>query len=138
MISPSIEQYPKIIIQYCNKCKWQNRAIWYLQEILQTFPDKINDISIQPINDQPGVFQIILLKSHDDQEIIYKRKFKSKELAEKYGDSNEESYHYDGFPDSKFVKLLIKDRLGLEVGKHIEKKLDYKLNDGCVDCKREE
>ncbi|EGW35746.1 uncharacterized protein SPAPADRAFT_132690 [Spathaspora passalidarum NRRL Y-27907] len=136
----SIERYPRIIIQYCNKCKWQNRAVWYLQEILQTFPEEIQDISLQPILDQPGVFQIVLVTSNSASEIIYKRKFKSKELQEKYADEGEEKYTYDGFPDSKFIKVLIKNKLGLQVGKHIDRGSDYKLNDGtaCVDCRKEE
>ena len=36
-INLNINKYPRIIIQYCHQCKWQNRAIWYLQEFLQTF-----------------------------------------------------------------------------------------------------
>ena len=35
-INLNINKYPRIIIQYCHQCKWQNRAIWYLQEFLQT------------------------------------------------------------------------------------------------------
>lgn len=137
-ITPLTHRYPKIIIQYCAKCKWQNRALWYLQEILQTFPDNIADISIQPILDFPGIFQIIVIKSNQekDEKIIYKRKFKQ----EKYSIENQGDYVYDGFPDSKFVKNLIKVELGLQVGKHIElNATDNKLNTGeeCKDCKIE-
>ena len=87
-INLNINKYPRIIIQYCHQCKWQNRAIWYLQEFLQTFASsstleiKIYDISIQPIFDFPGVFQIILQKESTNNKmetkIIYRRKFKMK------------------------------------------------------------
>ena len=141
-INLNINKYPRIIIQYCHQCKWQNRAIWYLQEFLQTFASsstleiKIYDISIQPIFDFPGVFQIILQKESTNNKmetkIIYRRKFK-----------NEEKYH-----DSKFLKKLIKMELGpeLSIGNHLEKYSDdNKLydgnnndkNDDCKDCKLE-
>ncbi|RCK56333.1 hypothetical protein Cantr_05940 [Candida viswanathii] len=135
-ITPSTARYPKVIIQYCAKCKWQNRAIWYLQELLQTFPDDIADISIQPILDFPGIFQIIVVKSAQEERIVYKRRFK----LDKYAAENEGDYVFDGFPDSKLVKNLMKAELGLEVGKHIERNAaDYLLNTGeeCKDCKVE-
>ncbi|EMG47031.1 hypothetical protein G210_2685, partial [Candida maltosa Xu316] len=136
-IHPDPSRYPKLVIQYCSKCKWQNRAIWYVQEILQTFPTEINDISIQPIHDFPGIFQIIIYHNDNtkDGKIIYKRRFK----GEKYRDENVGEYVFDGFPDSKFLKLLIKDELGLgPIGNHLEKYRESKLNEGeCVDCKTE-
>ncbi|EAZ63683.1 hypothetical protein PICST_28093 [Scheffersomyces stipitis CBS 6054] len=127
MTIPSINRYPRVIIKYCAKCKWQNRALWYLQELLQTFPETIQDISVQPIYDQPGVFAVILVQSETEEpEIVYQRKFKSAELAIKYGDkdgSQSEDYYYEGFPDAKFIKILIRDKLGTEVklGQHVEK-----------------
>ncbi|CAI5759184.1 unnamed protein product [Candida verbasci] len=132
MVEPSINRFPQIIIQYCNACKWQNRAIWYLQEILQTFPDLIKDISLQPINETPGVFQIILSRSDNDVKVLYKRKMKNEEVG---------GYIYVGFPDSKFVKQLIKDEFDVEVGDHISRgSTNYKLTDPtdseCIDCKR--
>ncbi|KAK6461871.1 Rdx family-domain-containing protein [Scheffersomyces coipomensis] len=129
--------YSKIVIRYCAKCKWQNRAIWYLTEILQTFPEIINDISIQPIFDKPGIFEIILIKDiNEPSRIIYKRKFKnpalSRKYAEEFGESGDqdEDYYFDGFPDSKFLKLIIKDvldegkddnddKVGVKLGNHL-------------------
>lgn len=120
-------RYPKIVIQYCSKCKWQNRAIWYLQELLQTFGDSISDISLQPIADVPGTFQVILYKDDSTTPtIIYKRKFK------KSTSSQEEDYYYDGFPDSKFLKILVRNQLnpGENLG-HIDKYTQVELlNDG--------
>lgn len=139
----SSSKYPKVTIQYCSKCKWQNRAVWYLQELLQTFDGVIHDISLQPISEQPGVFQVLVARSSDDESIIYKRRFKSVELALKYGDkdgSQSDSYYYDGFPDSKFLKSLIRDFLGdnRKLG-HIDKYSSGNfLADGeCKVCEKE-
>lgn len=147
MITPTTTRYPKVTIQYCSKCKWQNRAVWYLQELLQTFDGIIQDISLQPIAEQPGIFQVLVAQSENDEEtVIYKRRFKSVELALKYGDKDgtqSESYYYDGFPDSKFLKSLIRDFLG------DKRKLDHidKYTSGnflnqsdkeCAACERED
>ncbi|ODV78228.1 uncharacterized protein CANTADRAFT_23323 [Suhomyces tanzawaensis NRRL Y-17324] len=120
-----MSSYPKVTIKYCSKCKWHNRAVWYLQELLQTFEGKLNEISLQPVVDQPGTFQVTLSKSPHEEEIIYKRRFKNRDLALKYGDKDglqSESYYYDGFPDSKMLKVLVRDRLEgkVELG-HIDK-----------------
>ena len=135
-INLNINKYPRIIIQYCHQCKWQNRAIWYLQEFLQTF-------------DFPGIFQIILQNESTNNKmetkIIYRRKFKNEE---KYHNENQGDFVFDGFPDSKFLKKLIKMELGpeLSIGHHLEKYSDdNKLydgnnndkNDDCKDCKLE-
>ncbi|KAK6200973.1 Rdx family-domain-containing protein [Scheffersomyces amazonensis] len=124
-----MNSYPKVVIRYCAKCKWQNRAIWYVTEILQTFGEVINEVSVQPIYDKPGVFEIILVEETSTT-VLYKRKFKNAELAKKYATEGEtgeqtEEYYYDGFPDSKLVKLLIKDALNgsvkVKLGNHIMK-----------------
>lgn len=145
-----IERYPRVVIQYCSKCKWQNRAVWYMSEILQTFEGLVNDVSLQPIIDQPGAFQIIVQKNHDHKTILYKRRFKSKELAIKYGDvdgSQLAPYYYDGFPDSKLIKVLLKDLLDdkVELG-HAQKYSSTMLLNGernqtentCSTCNNEE
>lgn len=103
-----MDRYPKVTIEYCAKCKWQNRAIWYVQEILQTF-DKpgvnlVADVSVQPRYDAAGHFRIVVSDSPASQHIIYQRKLKHQR-------GDEEPYLYEGFPDSKFVKTLIRDRL---------------------------
>lgn len=130
-------QYPRVIIQFCAKCKWHNRAVWYLQEVLQTFNDSdrnlvVRDVSVQPSYEQPGLFQVILLQSEADEHkplddvAIYKKKFKKTTSAQ------DEDFYYDGFPDSKFLKTLIRDRLSPDqkLG-HIDK---YQ-GDALVECK---
>lgn len=98
--------YPKITIHYCAKCKWHNRAVWYLQEIIQTFgePEKsVAEVSLCPVYDKPGLFQIVASKVDGDHTILYQRKMKKGDLPQS------EDFYYDGFPDSKFVKVLIRN-----------------------------
>lgn len=107
--------YPLIVILYCSKCKWQNRAVWYLQEILQTFDGEIKMVSLEPMVGQPGTFQVTLYKDDTSTPVIlYKRRYKNADLAIKYGDSDgsmSKPYYHDGFPDSKYLKTLIRDAL---------------------------
>lgn len=107
--------YPLIVILYCSKCKWQSRAVWYLQEILQTFDGEIKMVSLEPVVDQPGTFQVSFYKDGPSSPIIlYKRRYKNADLAVKYGDEDglmSQSYYHDGFPDSKYLKTLIRDAL---------------------------
>lgn len=152
---PQINKFPRIIIQFCTKCKWTNRAIWYAQELFQTFDaNTIADISLQPIIEFAGIFQV-LIQVGSTVELIYRRKFK------KDGDDLDPQLaevSYDGFPDAKFLKNLVKDKIhevekrangegvtSSKVGDHLVGKGSL-LNDGgvcqeteeCVECKREE
>lgn len=100
--------YPKITISYCAKCKWHNRAVWYLQEVLQTFgePERnVAEISLCPSYDSPGLFKIEATKSENESKILYQRKMR------KTVEVQTEEFFYDGFPDSKFVKVLIRNYL---------------------------
>lgn len=131
-------KYPRISIEFCAACKWHNRAVWYLQELMQTFgdPEKhfIPEIALQPVYDIPGLFQVILVRDSNKQpEIIYKRKLKKSDHRQ------DEDYYFDGFPDSKLLKSLMRDKLfpDNKLG-HIDKYKDT-LNDGsCHDCKLQE
>ncbi|KAI5964947.1 hypothetical protein CANMA_003457 [Candida margitis] len=154
-----INKYPRIIIQFCTKCKWTNRAIWYAQELFQTFDaNTIADISLQPIVEIPGTFQV-LIQVGSVTELIYRRKFK------KDGDDLDlklAKVSYEGFPDAKFLKNLVRDKIseiestlsgggnggiGTKVGDHLIGKGSL-LNDGgvgdeaeareCLECKRQE
>jgi selenoprotein W-related protein len=97
------------------------------------------DISLQPVFDKPGTFAIILYNNVDDIKILYKRKFKNSELAVKYGEDQLQPYFYDGFPDAKFVKLLIKKNLdqNVSIGAHVVRSSTDMLTNECVDCKLE-
>ncbi|KAG5420078.1 hypothetical protein I9W82_001958 [Candida metapsilosis] len=108
-LASQVTKSPRIIIQFCTKCKWTNRAIWYAQELFQTFGDSqlIGDISLQPIVEIPGTFQI-LVQIGDDVDLIYRRRFKK--------DGNDldpqlASVSYAGFPDAKFLKNLVRAKI---------------------------
>lgn len=113
----------KVSIEYCNKCKWQQRAVWYMQELLQTFDGKINEISLVPNNETPGTFKVTLL--HNDKEkILYKKKMKKSSVAQN------EPYIYEGFPDSKFLKVLLRNEISPEENLgHVDKYTNYQLTD---------
>ncbi|KAH3903244.1 related to selenoprotein domain protein [Saccharomycodes ludwigii] len=102
--------YPKVSIEFCNKCKWGLRSFWYQQELLQTFDDKIKELSLKPRNDQPGIF---LIKGY----FYIDTKFHTVVLWDRKIDG--------GFPDAKTLKQRIKKLLfneKIDIGKH---------NDGC-------
>lgn len=105
---------PKVIIEFCAKCKWHNRAIWYTQEVLQTFSDPeknlVTEVSVRPIYDQPGLFQVLVSNTDSKVKVIYRRKMK------KSPDAQSEPFYYDGFPDSKLLKQLIRNELFPELG----------------------
>lgn len=112
----------KITIEYCTKCKWHNRAVWYVQELLYTFDGKIDEISLKPISDPPGTFRVLC-----DDKVIYRKRMKT--------DAEEVANTYEGFPDSKFLKQLIRNELDPELNLgHIDKYENKGLTD-CKECK---
>ncbi|CAK7916452.1 hypothetical protein CAAN3_19S00254 [[Candida] anglica] len=132
-------KYPRVSIEYCAKCKWNNRAVWYVQELIQTF-DKpgvnlIEEVAIQPRYDYPGLFRVTVSKDAQNSSIIYERKFQKDQGTEPTKD-----YSYEGFPDSKFLKTLVRDYLfpDNKLG-HIDRANHNVLNRGeeCVPCARE-
>jgi selenoprotein W-related protein len=47
----------KITVEYCPKCKWMLRAAWIAQELLITFEEEIDEISLKP-SDISGIFRL--------------------------------------------------------------------------------
>ncbi|GBL52604.1 hypothetical protein ACI3LY_004875 [Candidozyma auris] len=124
---------PKVSIYYCARCKWQNRAVWYMQEVLQTFSDPeknlVPEVALCPSFENPGLFQITVTTEQGEQ-IVYKRRMKKVAVEEQ-----SEAYYYDGFPDSKLVKNLIRDALFPESGLgHAENK--QREDPGLVLCEK--
>lgn len=105
---------PSVVIEFCAKCKWHNRAIWYTQEVLQTFSDPeknlVTEVSVRPRYDQPGLFQVLVRGNVGNEKVIYRRKMKKSE------DKQDADFYYDGFPDSKLLKQLIRNELFPEQG----------------------
>jgi len=51
-------QFPKVAIRFCVQCKWNLRAAYYAQELLQTFSNTIGEVSLIPVTG--GIFIITL------------------------------------------------------------------------------
>lgn len=47
----------KIEIKYCSKCRWLLRSSWMAQEILSTFEEEVDELSLLP--GTGGIFEII-------------------------------------------------------------------------------
>lgn len=71
-------------IEYCTQCRWLLRAAWLAQELLTTFEQELNSITLKP--GTGGIFEVRL-----NGELIFSRK----EAAR--------------FPESKELKQLIRD-----------------------------
>ncbi|MEM7465631.1 MAG: SelT/SelW/SelH family protein [Pseudomonadota bacterium] len=52
----------RIEIRYCAKCRWLLRAAWMAQELLSTFENEINSLTLVPVTG--GQFEII---ANDDR-----------------------------------------------------------------------
>jgi selenoprotein W-related protein len=127
--------YPKVSIKFCTKCKWNLRATWYLQELLQTFGEKLGEVSLIPY--ESGVFRVEVQKDEASPVIqIWDRK------------------EENGFPDSKILKQKVRniafpdevlghvDKPNKNEGKLItETKLEQDTcadKDECTECKEAE
>lgn len=83
-------KYPRVLIEFCTKCKWNLRAAWYLQELLSTFGSDLGEVAMSP--GDSGVFRITIQSSPDSQDaLLWDRKTNG------------------GFPDSKELKQLVRD-----------------------------
>lgn len=85
-------QYPRIVIEFCTKCKWTLRASWYQQELFQTFGESLGEVALQPA--ASGTFLIILVESNQTTPLtLWDRKVDG------------------GFPDAKVVKQRVRNAL---------------------------
>ena len=78
-----------IEIHYCPRCKWLARATWYTQELLTTYVDDVERISIVPSR-SAGAFSI-----HIDDHVIMDRQT-------------------DGFLEAKVLKRRVRDLIDPE------------------------
>jgi selenoprotein W-related protein len=76
---------PKIIIEYCPKCHWLMRSAWMAQELLTTFVDDLQEVTLRP-SEVSGRFQVFL-----NEEIIFDRKREGR------------------FPEAKELKQIVRD-----------------------------
>jgi selenoprotein W-related protein len=77
---------PAISIAYCTQCNWMLRAAWMAQELLSTFSLELGAVTLVP--GTGGIFEIYL-----DDDLVWERK------------------RDGGFPDSRVLKQLVRDRI---------------------------
>jgi selenoprotein W-related protein len=77
----------EITITYCPKCNWLMRAAWIAQELLTTFENEIEKVSLKPA-DTAGVFSISV-----GEKVVFDRKTNG------------------GFAEPKVYKQLIRDTI---------------------------
>jgi len=74
----------KVDIKYCKKCRWLLRSSWMAQEILNTFEEEVDELSLLP--GTGGIFEITV-----NDQLIWSRK------------------EMGGFPDIAELKKLVRD-----------------------------
>ncbi|MDP2247324.1 MAG: SelT/SelW/SelH family protein [Nitrosomonadales bacterium] len=79
----------QIEIEYCTQCRWLLRSAWLAQELLTTFENDIERVSLVP--GSGGIFEIRL-----NQALIFSRKEAQR------------------FPEAKEIKQLVRDRIDPE------------------------
>ncbi|KAF3922024.1 hypothetical protein ABW20_dc0106176 [Dactylellina cionopaga] len=92
--STSVEAaVPKITIQFCIQCKWNLRAAYYAQELLQTFSTSLGEVSLRP---STGGILIVTLETLDEQSAL-----QSHVIWDRKRDG--------GFPETKELKKKVRD-----------------------------
>ncbi|KAI5299355.1 hypothetical protein KEM55_002259 [Ascosphaera atra] len=88
---------PRITIKFCTQCKWNLRAAYFAQELLQTFSTQLGEVSLMPA--AGGVFTITMLYARDgtggsqsyEEIVLWDRKTQG------------------GFPETKQLKALVRN-----------------------------
>ena len=80
---------PAVVITYCTQCNWMLRSAWMAQELLSTFSLELQSVTLVP--GTGGIFEI-----HVDGELVWERK------------------RDGGFPDSRVLKQMLRDRIDPE------------------------
>jgi len=87
----------RVTITYCTQCQWLLRAGWMAQELLSTFSEELEEVSLRP--GTGGIFEVVC-----DGEVVWERK------------------RDGGFPDAAELKRRVRDVVAPErrLG-HVEK-----------------
>ena len=90
-------EHARIEIEYCTGCHWLLRAAWIAQELLATFENELEAVTLKP-GSTGGIFEIRL-----DEDTIWSRKEQGR------------------FPDVKELKQLVRDKVapGRDLG-HVD------------------
>jgi selenoprotein W-related protein len=76
----------KVVIHYCNMCRWMLRSAWLAQELLSTFDGELDEVALRP--GTGGIFHVWL-----NDELIWDR------------------VSDGGFPEAKELKQRVRDLL---------------------------
>ncbi|CDR43898.1 CYFA0S13e00430g1_1 [Cyberlindnera fabianii] len=125
--------YPRVTIKFCTRCKWNLRASWYLQELLQTFGEQLGEVALVPF--ESGVFRVETQRDDTSDEVLVWDRVKD-----------------GGFPDSKILKQRVRDTLfpqdklghvdkaNKNEGRLVvetDKETETETETGCVECNEE-
>lgn len=96
---------PRVAITFCTQCRWMLRAAYFGQELLSTFGNNIGEIALIPATG--GLFTVELTYHTPDT------------TTEGENPGNREPQHVliwdrkteGGFPETKVLKQLVRDRL---------------------------
>jgi selenoprotein W-related protein len=96
-----VPERPRVEIEYCTRCRWLLRAGWLAQELLSTFEEELDAVTLVP-NREGGVFEVRL-----GAETIFSRAAEGR------------------FPEAAELKRRVRDRVAPErdLG-HVEKRGD--------------
>lgn len=78
-------QKPIVTIEYCPKCGWMLRSAYFAQELLTTFAEELDGVTLKP-SETNGTFLISV-----NNDLIFDRKTKGR------------------FPEIKELKQLVRD-----------------------------
>lgn len=78
----------KITITYCTQCNWLLRSAWMAQELLSTFSDELDELTLKPAT--VGVFSLSAFVNGEET-LIWER------------------VRDGGFPDIKILKQRVRD-----------------------------
>ncbi|KAF8138204.1 Rdx family-domain-containing protein [Boletus edulis] len=95
-VPPSPLPHPRVVIEFCDRCRWLHRATWVSTELLLTFPSPaLAAVSVMPLNseDTAGRFRVWLEVGDGTPILMWDRKLNG------------------GFPELKELKQRIRDRI---------------------------
>ncbi|KIM91050.1 hypothetical protein PILCRDRAFT_811567 [Piloderma croceum F 1598] len=107
-VPPDNQPIPRVIIEFCDRCRWLHRATWTSTELFLTFPPpKLASVTLLPLNsdETAGRFRVWLYLSADPPILLWDRKVEG------------------GFPELKVLKQRLRDNIqpGVSLG-HSDKK----------------
>ncbi|KAF9779491.1 Rdx family-domain-containing protein [Thelephora terrestris] len=94
-VAPATLASPRIVIEFCNRCRWLHRAQWVATELFLTFPPpELASISVVPLasDETAGRFRVWIF-ADPSPTLVWDRKVEG------------------GFPELKVLKQRIRDRV---------------------------